>query len=200
MISKFIKIRLIRGSLGLSLGLGSGVVAVAAAEGEAPVPTVVAPAARPLVVQLTLGSLAGAVDQTVQLAEAMPEGLYAWAPPGGDALPVAGLLERMAAANFYLGQLLGGTLPAEVKTTGPGVGGGKAELIKHYQVSVAFAQMAIGALDEKALAEPVEMMGRPVSRAQVLMVLLDHAQQHLGQLIAYGRMNRIAPPWLAEAK
>ena len=42
---------------------------------------------------------------------------------------------------------------------------------------------------------PAELYGRQVASWAVLLQLLTHMNEHLGQAIAYARMNRVVPPW-----
>jgi len=44
---------------------------------------------------------------------------------------------------------------------------------------------------------PAEFFGLKTSRRGAFMLLLSHAHEHLGQAIAYARMNKITPPWTA---
>jgi len=37
--------------------------------------------------------------------------------------------------------------------------------------------------------------GREMTQRQVLMLIVTHMHEHLGQSIAYARMNGITPPW-----
>ena len=40
-----------------------------------------------------------------------------------------------------------------------------------------------------------DMMGNKMTHRRMYMLLLSHAHEHLGQSIAYARMNGVAPPW-----
>ena len=40
-----------------------------------------------------------------------------------------------------------------------------------------------------------EQYGRKVPRWSVLLQLVAHMNEHLGQSIAYARMNGVVPPW-----
>jgi hypothetical protein len=42
---------------------------------------------------------------------------------------------------------------------------------------------------------PAEFFGMKTTRRGAYMLLLSHAHEHLGQAIAYARMNKITPPW-----
>ena len=57
--------------------------------------------------------------------------------------------------------------------------------------------MAAGKLTEANLAEMVELFGNKMTKRSLLMSSLNHLHEHLGQSIAYARMNNIVPPWTA---
>ena len=46
-----------------------------------------------------------------------------------------------------------------------------------------------------AFASQTRLYGRDVQRWAVLFQLLAHMNEHLGQSIAYARMNGVVPPW-----
>ena len=50
-------------------------------------------------------------------------------------------------------------------------------------------------LNENILDNRVEMFGNKVSIRTVIFTEMGHLHEHLGQLIAYARMNGIIPPW-----
>lgn len=56
-------------------------------------------------------------------------------------------------------------------------------------------QGAIRQVPADRLGEEVELFGAKVPLARVLILAADHSHEHLGQLIAYARMNRVVPPW-----
>jgi len=39
------------------------------------------------------------------------------------------------------------------------------------------------------------MFGRETTNRVVYLTILSHAHEHMGQSIAYARMNGITPPW-----
>ena len=48
------------------------------------------------------------------------------------------------------------------------------------------------------LEKKVKLFGRETTIRDVLLALALHQHEHLGQSIAYARMNNIVPPWTAE--
>jgi len=52
-------------------------------------------------------------------------------------------------------------------------------------------------MPESQLASQTQLYGRNVQQWAVLLQLLAHMNEHLGQSIAYARMNGVVPPWSA---
>ena len=56
-------------------------------------------------------------------------------------------------------------------------------------------QAAINGLSDADLSAPVKLFGRDMTKQGALMLLLPDQHEHLGQSIAYARMNSVVPPW-----
>jgi uncharacterized damage-inducible protein DinB len=56
---------------------------------------------------------------------------------------------------------------------------------------------AIRNLSDADLDKPATMFGQQTTYRNVLLTAVSHNHEHLGQLIAYARMNGVAPPWSA---
>ncbi|MEO8219057.1 MAG: DinB family protein [Acidobacteriota bacterium] len=59
----------------------------------------------------------------------------------------------------------------------------------------------VRAVAKKVTAEQMEkkvdLFGHEMSDRNVLVTVLNHMHEHLGQSIAYARMNKVVPPWTA---
>ena len=51
-----------------------------------------------------------------------------------------------------------------------------------------------------ALTREIDLFGTPVPMGGVLAEIDTHIAEHLGQAIAYARVNGIVPPWSEAAK
>ena len=56
-------------------------------------------------------------------------------------------------------------------------------------------KQAVERMPESQLTTGTTLYGRNVQQWAVLFQLLAHMNEHLGQSIAYARMNGIVPPW-----
>ncbi len=139
-------------------------------------------------------------DETVskleQLAEAMPPERYAWAPMEGVA-SVARAHMHIARYNYMIpDQSLGVAPPQgidyealEESVTD------KAEVARVMRASAAHARAVIAGLSDEELASSKVLFGQEKPAWAVVLQMLSHMNEHLGQQIAYARMNQVVPPW-----
>ncbi len=59
----------------------------------------------------------------------------------------------------------------------------------------SFEHLRAAASSTEDLEKPVKMFGSPTTHRGVLITMLSHLHEHLGQSIAYARMNGVVPPW-----
>jgi uncharacterized damage-inducible protein DinB len=59
----------------------------------------------------------------------------------------------------------------------------------------AYARTAIGEMTDADLDKVVDLFGMQLSERSVVLVVVSHCSEHLGQSIAYARMNGVVPPW-----
>jgi len=71
----------------------------------------------------------------------------------------------------------------------------KAFVVQKLSESFAEVAQAIEAQSSGSLGANVTFFGRNTTRRGVLVLLDCHVSEHLGQLIAYARVNGIKPPW-----
>jgi len=133
------------------------------------------------------------------LAEAFPADKYAWQPMAG-VRSVHQVLGLIASENYMnLTPAFGGKPPAGLPT-GQGAEekmeaiADKATLVKHIKGSFALAKQTITAWSGSAEG-PIQMWGEKRDLANLFMTVMADQHEHLGQLIAYARMNHIVPPW-----
>jgi uncharacterized damage-inducible protein DinB len=131
------------------------------------------------------------------LAEAVPADKYAWRP-SADSRSFAEVFLHVAAERYQILNLMGANPPAgfngktyEKSTTD------KARIIEELNKSWAFSKDAINGMTNADFARPIPKLGPQANAGDVVYILVADAHEHLGQLIAYARMNGIVPPWTA---
>ena len=142
-----------------------------------------------------LGQFNSSMSKFIALAEAMPAEKFAWSP-GPGVMSVAKVYAHVAHYNFrYPSENMGVALPAGVGLdTLEGVAA-KAHVVALLKQSRDFVRSSIGQMPDAQLASQTRLYGRDVQRWAVLFQLLAHMNEHLGQSIAYARMNGVVPPW-----
>jgi uncharacterized damage-inducible protein DinB len=73
---------------------------------------------------------------------------------------------------------------------------GKDNIMKAMEKSFNTVRDAAGKLTEEDLNKMVQTpFGMEMSMRNFMISLLSHSHEHLGQGIAYARMNGVTPPW-----
>jgi uncharacterized damage-inducible protein DinB len=134
-----------------------------------------------------------------RLAEAMPSERYTWRPAEG-VRSVGEVYAHIVAANYGIARALGTAPPAglDFKTI-PALSGDKPKLIQALKDSFAHFRGAIIALSEADADKPQKMFGRQTTVRGSFIMISGHFGEHLGQSIAYARVNGVVPPWTEEA-
>jgi uncharacterized damage-inducible protein DinB len=139
-------------------------------------------------------------DKFTRLAEAIPAEKYTWRP-APDVRSFAEVFMHVSAANFNLYKLVGTPPPAgfEVKgfeksTTD------KAKVIATLKESFAHAKKAIAAMPDADLEKSLDWFGGKNTQRGILLFIVRHAAEHLGQSIAYARFVGVTPPWTEDAQ
>ena len=73
----------------------------------------------------------------------------------------------------------------------------KARVIEMLTESFAFARKTMEPMRAGALGADIVFFGDHTTRRGAYIMLENHISEHLGQLIAYARMNGVVPPWTA---
>ena len=63
------------------------------------------------------------------------------------------------------------------------------------KTSYANLQKAITGLSDNDLQTRVKLFGEDMTKQEAVMLILEDQHEHLGQSIAYARINGVVPPW-----
>jgi len=134
----------------------------------------------------------------VALAEAFPQDKYTWRPMDG----VRSVSEVLMLAAFEGYTFIPNSFGAKPADLGSREEMGKlrtlsdkAQVIEHLKKGFAHATAQLGTVDAATLTGKRKVMGQDFSVTQLAMRIGGDLHEHLGQLIAYARMNHIVPPW-----
>lgn len=150
---------------------------------------------QPVFVQEYLGQNAFIEGRLSDLLGAMSQEQMSWAPAEG-VRTCGQIYLHVAEANYMLtsfmtGAEMEGERGAMEKSTTE-----KDEIAKMLKDSFAAVNQAAGNLSDEDLDRMVKTpFGMEMSMRNFMISLLNHSHEHLGQGIAYGRMNGVTPPW-----
>jgi uncharacterized damage-inducible protein DinB len=142
-----------------------------------------------------LGQFDMSMRKFIALAEAMPEDRYAWSP-GEGVMPVARVYAHVGRYNYYYpASSLRIAAPGGLDADSVEERASKADVVDLLRRSREHVRTAVAGMSDAQLAAPTQLYGREVPQWAVLLQLLAHMNEHLGQSIAYARMNGVVPPW-----
>jgi len=142
-----------------------------------------------------LQDLDDAQKKILSLAAAMPADHYSWRPAAG-VRSVSEVYMHIAGGNYTLVSFVGdrpmldtGSLERVTE---------KARVMDELRRSFEFLRHAILKTTDADLDKPIRMFGNGGTERAAFLMALNHIHEHLGQSIAYARMNGVVPPWSTE--
>lgn len=133
-------------------------------------------------------------NQLIALAEATPEDKFAWRPAKG-VRSTSEVYMHIALANFYLLSITGPKMPDDLKEDAEKTVSSKADVIKWLKRSLEAVRAAHLAEKPADLQRKVHIADRDATVDGMYLRIIVHANEHMGQLIAYARMTGVVPPW-----
>jgi uncharacterized damage-inducible protein DinB len=133
-------------------------------------------------------------QQLIALAEATPPDKFAWRPAGG-VRSTSEVYMHIAMSNFYLLSVTGPKMPADLKEDMEKTVTSKADVINWLKRSLDAVKEAHLAESPKDLDRKVHIADRDATVDGMYLRIIVHANEHMGQLIAYARMTGVVPPW-----
>jgi uncharacterized damage-inducible protein DinB len=145
-------------------------------------------------------SFSDSESKVIALAKAVPEDKYSWRPAPG-VRSFGEVFVHIVSANQLLMKLASAPSADELKTaideqsklekqTFP-----KARIIEMLTESFANVRKSLESARPGTLAQSADFFGTPTTRRGIFVNMDVHIAEHLGQVIAYTRMNGITPPW-----
>ena len=138
-------------------------------------------------------------NRFVDLANAIPSEKFSWRP-SADSRSFAEVFLHAAGERYAILKLMGATPPAGFdakafeKSTSD-----KSKIVDELNKSWQFAKTVIDGMSNADFAKLLPKLGPQASAGDVVYLLVADAHEHLGQSVAYARVNGIVPPWTAAA-
>jgi uncharacterized damage-inducible protein DinB len=133
-------------------------------------------------------------NQLIALAEATPADKFAWRPAPG-VRSTSEVYMHIVLANFWLLSATGPKMPSDLKQESEKTVTSKPEVIAWLKRSLEAVKKAHLAADPMDMSRKLKVEGRDATVDGMYLRIIVHANEHMGQLVAYSRMNGIAPPW-----
>jgi peptidylprolyl isomerase len=140
-------------------------------------------------------------DHVMALAKAVPEAKYSWKPAEG-VRSFQQVFLHIASANHLLLNIALNSPDADAlkklideqskRENAPAT---KEQVIAALSESFAAVHQELDRARPATLTRKADFFGTPTTTNAVLINLETHLAEHLGQAIAYARMNGIVPPW-----
>jgi uncharacterized damage-inducible protein DinB len=138
-----------------------------------------------------LANLDDVQQKILSLAESTPAEKFAWRPAPG-VRSISEVYMHIAGGNYFLATFLGVPAPkanGDIEKTITK----KADVIAELKRSFDHLRNAANSVSD--LDKQTKMFGTNTTHRGVMMTILSHLHEHLGQSVAYGRMNGVVPPW-----
>jgi uncharacterized damage-inducible protein DinB len=129
------------------------------------------------------------------LAAAMPADKYTWRPAPG-VRSVSEVYMHIAGGNYFLASFVGMKPPAYDESAFERIND-KTRVLAELRKSFDHIRLAALTASDSDLDKPIKMFGTDTTVRGAFMTALNHLHEHLGQSIAYARMNGVVPPWTA---
>jgi uncharacterized damage-inducible protein DinB len=136
-------------------------------------------------------------QQLVALAEATPAEKFAWRPAPG-VRSTSEVYMHIVMANFWLLSVTGPKMPADLKEDAEKTVTSKTEVVKWLKLSLEAVKKAHLAESAEDLERKVKVMDHDATVDGMYLRIIVHANEHMGQLVAYARMTGVVPPWSAK--
>ena len=139
----------------------------------------------------------------VSLAKAMPPEAYAWRP-GPGVRSTGEVFAHVAADNYFLPAAMGMNPPADTGITAKDYKTTIAfekktmtreQILAELDKSFAFLKASMSGMSDAQMNAPLEVFGQKTTNRGLWISTTTHLHEHLGQLIAYARSNKVTPPW-----
>lgn len=131
----------------------------------------------------------------VDLANAMPAEKYGWRPAAG-VRSVGEVYVHVGLGNVFLPSFTGAKIPEGYTREMEKTVTEKTKVIDAMKNSFDNLRSFATSMSDADLEKKVKIFGGlEVTQRELMVIILNHMHEHLGQSIAYARMNGVTPPW-----
>jgi uncharacterized damage-inducible protein DinB len=131
----------------------------------------------------------------LSLAMAVPAEKYSWRP-GRGVRSVSEVYMHIAGGNYTLVSFVGDKAMVDTRSFERITD--KTRVLEELRRSFEYLRDSIIGTSDSDLDKPIRMFGNDSTERAAFMMALNHLHEHLGQSVAYARMNGVVPPWSTE--
>ena len=131
----------------------------------------------------------------LSLAMAVPAEKYSWRP-GRGVRSVSEVYMHIAGGNYTLVSFVGDKTLVDTRSFERITD--KTRVLEELRRSFDYVRDSIIGTSDAELDKPIRMFGNDSTERAAFMMALNHLHEHLGQSVAYARMNGVVPPWSTE--
>jgi len=143
---------------------------------------------------LMLNQVAFMEGRITSLAEAIPEDKYSWRPAEGVRSTGEQLVHTLG-AGYGISSMMGGEKPDHITQDLEKTLIKKADIIENLKGSFAAVTKFLKGYNTANFDKIVKTPFGEFPERAMILIINNHYHEHLGNLIAYARMNGITPPW-----
>ena len=140
-----------------------------------------------------LRDLDGVQRKIVDLAATVPAEKYSWRPAPG-VRSISEVYMHIAGGNYLLASFTG-MKPPGYDTRSLEKITDKDRVLIELKKSFDHLRTAALSTSDSDLDKSIKMFGNDTTERAAFLAALNHLHEHLGQSIAYARMNGVVPPW-----
>ena len=157
---------------------------------------------RPGVMGELLRDVGQVEKKIVGLAKAMPDAAYQYRPAKG-VRSTSEVLLHVAADNYFIPAVMGIAAPKESGITKEFESAvafekrsmSRDQIVAELERSFAFLRASMQGMPDEQLETVIGVFGQKNTNRGFWLMATTHLHEHLGQLIAYARINNVTPPW-----
>jgi uncharacterized damage-inducible protein DinB len=146
----------------------------------------------------SLADIKDSESKFVGLAKAIPADKYTWRP-GEGVRSISEVFLHIASANYGLPTMLGVAAAEGVdRKTLEKSTTDKDKVVDQLSKSFAYLESSIDKVSLADLQKQTKLFGgKEGYGGDILFLIITDLHEHLGQMIAYARINNVIPPWTA---
>jgi len=145
-------------------------------------------------IKLMLNQVAFMEGRITSLANAIPEDKYSWRPAEG-VRSTSEQLVHILSAGYGITSMMGPKKPDFINEELEKTLTGKKDILKELKASFAAVTKFLQSYDTANYDKIVKTPFGEFPERAMILILNNHYHEHLGNLIAYARINGITPPW-----